>query len=259
MRLTSDKKIVLIAQNGLSTNAVFHAVNQAYGIHTVILEKKESTKLFLKRRIKKLGYWQVLGQVLFQVTIVPILRFASSSQCSSIILEGKLMTQPISHENIVEVSSINHLYVKELIASIAPDLVLVNGTRIISKKLLSAITCPVINMHTGITPQYRGVHGAYWALANHDLENCGVTVHLVDAGVDTGEVLYQAYIVPDNKDNFTTYPLKQLAAGIPLLLLAINDALTMQLKPFKPSGKSGQWYHPTIWKYILLRLTKAIR
>jgi folate-dependent phosphoribosylglycinamide formyltransferase PurN len=259
MKTASNKKVVLIAQNGLSTNVVFHAVNQAFGIHTVIIEEKEGTGLFLKRRIKKLGYWQVLGQVIFQALMVPILRASSSSQSSSILKQGGYSSKSIGHANIIEVKSVNDHSVNELIASIAPDVVVLNGTRIVSKKLLSAIKCPVINMHTGITPGYRGVHGAYWALAQNDLENCGVTVHLVDAGVDTGEVLYQARIVPDDKDNFTTYPVKQLTAGIPLLLQAINDALENQLKPYKPEGKSAQWYHPTIWKYLFLRLTKAVK
>ena len=41
-------------------------------------------------------------------------------------------------------------------------------------------------MHAGITPQYRGVHGGYWAVVNNDPEHCGVTIHFVDKGIDTG-------------------------------------------------------------------------
>ena len=51
--------------------------------------------------------------------------------------------------------------------------------------------CPVLNYHAGITPKYRGMNGGYWALATGDAGNFGATVHLVDAGVDTGGVLHQ--------------------------------------------------------------------
>ncbi len=71
-------------------------------------------------------------------------------------------------------------------------MVLVVGTRIISRKVLVAVAAPFINYHDGITPKYRGIHGGYWASAQSDLANFGVTVHLVDPGIDTGEVLYQA-------------------------------------------------------------------
>jgi folate-dependent phosphoribosylglycinamide formyltransferase PurN len=64
--------------------------------------------------------------------------------------------------------------------AINPDLVIVNGTRIISKKVLSSINSKFVNIHVGITPKYRGVHGTYWALVNNDVENSGVTVHFVD-------------------------------------------------------------------------------
>lgn len=43
-------------------------------------------------------------------------------------------------------------------------------------------------MHPGICPQYRNAHGCFWALARRDLENVGMTLLKIDAGVDTGPV-----------------------------------------------------------------------
>ena len=114
-------------------------------------------------------------------------------------------------------------------------------------------------MHAGITPMYRGVHGAYWALINNDSENCGVTVHLVDEGVDTGNVLYQANISVNRRDNFATYPLKQLAKGMPLLIMAVQQALSNTLSSYERSGKSVQWYHPAIWEYLYHRIFRGIK
>ena len=48
---------------------------------------------------------------------------------------------------------------------------ILNGTRIVSKKVISSIGCLFINTHCGITPKYRGVHGGYWAIYNNDLNN----------------------------------------------------------------------------------------
>ena len=52
--------------------------------------------------------------------------------------------------------------------------------------LLEAVPAVFLNTLAGITPSYRGVHGAYWALVQRQPDACGVTVHLVDAGIDTG-------------------------------------------------------------------------
>ena len=57
---------------------------------------------------------------------------------------------------------------------------------------LGSLGCPVVNVHAGITPRYRGVHGGYWALAERHPEWVGTTVHLVDPGIDTGAILAQA-------------------------------------------------------------------
>ena len=94
---------------------------------------------------------------------------------------------------------------------------------------------------------YRGVHGCYWALADGDPAHAGVTVHLVDSGVDTGEVIAQAVVHPTPADSYHTYPLLQLAAGIPLLEQAIRDALEGRLRTVAVEGKSRLRYQPTIW------------
>jgi methionyl-tRNA formyltransferase len=111
----------------------------------------------------------------------------------------------------------------------------------------------------GITPLYRGVHGGYWALAMNDSAHCGVTVHLVDEGVDTGAVLYQSTIAVEGSDNFSTYPIHQIAKAIPMMRSAVNDAAERRLAPRAAGGSSHQWYHPTLFFYLRQRLFKGVR
>lgn len=254
-----NKIVVFLAGKGSSSNIVFHALNEKFNIQSVILEEKESKKVFLKRRIKKLGIIKVAGQVLFQFCIIPILNFVSKEEIARLLTLHSLQDKEIPTTKLLNVSSINQSSVAETLARIQPDVIVVNGTRIISKKILANIKCPIINTHAGITPMYRGVHGAYWALVNKDLEHCGVTVHLVDAGIDTGDIIYQSLITIDKSDTFVTYPVKQMAKGIPILIQAIDNALSGNLKTTRHSGKSGLWYHPTIWQYLYNLLVRKIK
>lgn len=253
------KKIVMLAGDGDSTNILYNAINGMFPIQTVIMEDKENRKVFIKRRIKRLGIINVVGQILFQVIIVRILNTVSTKRIKEIVTENKLNTSVISPHKIKKVSSINNIEVKELLQQINPDVVIVNGTRIISKKILAAVSCPFINTHTGITPMYRGVHGGYWALVNKDLANCGVTVHLVDAGIDTGGVLYQRNIEIIKEDNFVSYPYLQTAKAVPLLQKAVEEALGNKLNDVGKTGASNLWHHPTIWKYLYYRIFKKIK
>ena len=127
---------------------------------------------------------------------------------------------------------------------------IVNGARIISSEPLQCIPAQFINTHAGITPRYRGSHGAYWSLCNGDPVNDGVTVHLIDHGTDTGGVLYQARSDVTNSDNFTTYPTLQICAGIILLERSINDILAGNERVVTIASESKLWYPPTLCAYL---------
>jgi methionyl-tRNA formyltransferase len=254
-----NRTIVLLAGQGFSTHAVYHAVHAAYPIAQVVVEAPVPKKTFLQRRIKKLGFVTVAGQVLFQAMVVPLLDKFSQKRKQAILQQHGLDGSPLPTAAVTAVPSINDEQVIRLLQQWQPDLIIVNGTRIISKKVLGAVTCPIINTHAGITPQYRGVHGTYWALASNDAANSGVTVHLVDAGIDTGGILYQARVTPEKSDNFVTYPLLQLAAGIPLLKKAVADALAGNLTTISGTPGSKLWHHPTLWQYLYNRIVQKVK
>ncbi len=255
----TNKKIVMLAVEGDSTNIIYNAIDAEFSIDAVIIEKKESKKIFIRRRIKKLGIVTVGGQILFQLIIVKLLYIFSAKYIKNILAANQLNISDIPASKIVRVNSINDNTVVEMLRNIKPDIVIVNGTRIISKKILNAVSCVFINGHTGITPMYRGVHGGYWALVNNDVSHCGVTVHLVDEGIDTGAILYQENIQATKKDNFVTYPYLQTGKMLPLLSKAINDALSENLNKVSLTGNSKIWYHPTIWQYLFYRIFKNVK
>lgn len=254
-----NKKIVLLAGQGFSTHAVYHAITEALPIAHVIIENPVDKKTFLKRRIKKLGFITVVGQVLFQAFVVPLLERGARKRKQQIMAETGLNGNAIPAQLVTPVPSVNDAQTIALLQQWQPDLIIVNGTRIISKTVLSCVPCRFINTHAGITPQYRGVHGTYWALVNNDVANSGVTVHLVDAGIDTGGVLHQALVIPTAQDNFVTYPLLQLAAGIPLLKQAVVAALNNTISTISVSSQSKLWHHPTAWQYLYNRIFKKIK
>ena len=254
-----NKKIVLLAGNGFSTNIIFNALHHEYTISNVILEKRESQKIFIKRRIKKLGYSTVLGQILFSILVAKPLAILSKARTNTIANDNLFDATEIPQDIINNVKSVNASETIELLKKINPDLIIVSGTRIISKKVITSVNCKFINLHAGITPKYRGVHGTYWALANNDLENSGVTVHYVDEGIDTGAIIYQAQVKISDRDNFATYPILQLAAGVILLKETINDFMNNNIIEKSTSGISNLYYHPTIWQYLKFRIKYGVK
>ncbi len=250
------KKIILLATESDTTNMLYHKIDEAFGVYKVVLEDKISSIETIKRRAKKQGGVTVAGQLLFKLIAEPILKIVSANRVEQIIKENQLNKSSIPTNKIIKVQSINDEETITLLQQLNPDLIIIHGTRILSLKLLQSVSCKVMNIHAGITPKYRGVHGAYWALAESDPINCGVTVHFVDAGIDTGEIILQDNIQPSSSDNFYTYPYLQLAKGIDLLLKSIKDHFENRITTKKASGQSVLRHHPTIWTYIYNRFKK---
>lgn len=253
------ERIVLLAGKWDTTPFVYHFLQQHFHVHKAVIEEGVPRKEFLRKRLKKLGLFTVAGQVLFQLVIIKPLGKFSQKRVSRIKKEYNLDGSSIPKQQVIEVSSVNAQECLEQLKTLQPDLVIVHGTRIISKKILQSINSTFINIHAGITPRYRGSHGAYWALANNDKENCGVTVHLVDAGIDTGNVLAQSIIPYTKQDNFVTYPYLQLAEGLKLLKEVIEKLEKKERPVMKTDLDSALWHHPTLWSYLWKWITKGVK
>jgi len=249
----------MLAKESESSKFMYNAINEEYEIANIIYETSVSKSKLLKRRIKKLGILRVFGQIVFQIIIVRLLKKSSKKRVKGVIKECNFNTKEIENDKIINVDSVNNKNTISKIKEINPDVIIVNGTRILSSKVLEATNAVIVNTHVGITPKYRGVHGGYWALVNKDYENLGVTIHLIDEGVDTGNIIYQDVIKITNRDNFITYPLLQLNKGIELMKLTLNDIKTQNIKTSKNNLKSKLWYHPTIWQYLYHRLNGGVK
>lgn len=234
-----------------SSRWVYHALAKDFEFVAAIIEQPISKKDLFKRRVKKIGYVQVIGQTLFSALVVPWLKRRARLRKSLLVEQYGLKNDDFNITKAYHVTSINDDTCKQLLQQLQPAVVLVNGTRIISKNILQSTPAIFINMHVGITPWYRGSHGGYWALYNKDEANFGTTIHIVDAGIDTGAVLKQVFIRPGKQDNFVTYPVLQVAIGINALKELLPKVLKDNYQTSKHSEKGRMYYQPTIWQYFL--------
>ena len=73
------------------------------------------------------------------------------------------------------------------------DAVLVFGVSILGKEWLD-IDKPIINVHLGIAPKYRGRFCWFWPIIYKDYGSIGVTCHFITDKVDEGEIVLQRYL-----------------------------------------------------------------
>lgn len=252
-------KVVLLGTDCASTWMMVNVLKVDYPDIHVVIENQVSRYVLLKRRAARLGFVKVIGQIFFMLYL-PLLKKLSNKRIQSLIASADLSTAPPLEVEITRLESVNSQACIEWLKVFRPLVVVLNGTRIVSTSLLKSCDAVFLNTHCGITPAYRGVHGAYWALVSGDIDNVGVTVHLVDAGIDTGSIVSQVKIDVCDEDNFVTYPVKQYIAGIPLMRSAITNALGNNLISYPRTDlTSALWHHPTLWGYFSARFFRGVR
>ena len=75
--------------------------------------------------------------------------------------------------------------------------------QIFKSRILGLPRLRTINCHAGKLPFYRGRNILNWALINDENE-FGITVHYVDEGIDTGDILLQRCFPITDEDNYST-------------------------------------------------------
>jgi methionyl-tRNA formyltransferase len=236
---------------------VANALAQSYPGLTVLQEEPESKWLVIRRRARWLGWWRALGQTACSIVLRLTAR-QSQRRIGAIMTAYDLQPKLRPSLTVRYVGSVNAKLCRDALRDADPDVVVVYGTRILRRETLQAVPAPFINYHAGINPKYRGQHPGYWALVNADTENAGVTIHLVDEGVDTGAVLYQAPVAFTPEDNIRTYQWLQMAHALPLLVRAIDDALADRMATQATHLPSRQWFPPTLWAYAWNGVTRGV-
>jgi len=251
------KRIAVLIAGGPLAHMFLNGLRDRFGPVSVLREEPEPKLAILRRRARLIGWPEALGQAAFGLVQKLIARRSAARLAAIREAHG---LDPRLHPDVAvrEVGSVNSQACRSALRELAPDVVVVYGTRIIKRATLECVTAPFINYHAGVNPKYRGQNGAYWARSQGDPAHAGVTVHLVDEGVDTGGVLYQAATEFSPADNIVTYQHRQMATALPLVIRAIEDALSHRLAPRRVELPSRQWFHPTLWGYLRTGMLQGV-
>jgi methionyl-tRNA formyltransferase len=108
----------------------------------------------------------------------------------------------------------------EVVAAIAtrrPEILLsCQYAQILGAAVRAMASIATLNIHFGPLPRYRGVAPIYWAIHNGETET-GVTLHHVDAGIDSGDVIAVKPVPIGPADTARDLYQRSTAAGVELL------------------------------------------
>jgi methionyl-tRNA formyltransferase len=245
-------RIVVLSDKGPSSYYLINRLLASNILVGVVFEKRplKSLLTILKARVKRIGVFGVINQILLGLYIRLIEKPKDIGTMNKIFYD-----QPtkylIKYIDKLEVKNINHVSVKNFIISKSPDLVIVNGTSIIKTPIIESVPQRIINIHVGITPEYRGTHGGFWAIYNGEIEMVGVTVHLIDKGIDSGAILSQKRVAVTHGDTLRGIVFMQQKAGVDLVFECLDGFKNGILNSYhKPNSRSKLYYSPGLTHYL---------
>ena len=104
----------------------------------------------------------------------------------------------------IELNDVNSETSLKKLANYSCDIfVSMSFNQIFRQKIINLTPTGIINCHAGKLPLYRGRNILNWVLINDEKE-FGITVHFIDEGIDTGDVIYQKTFSISDSDNYNS-------------------------------------------------------
>lgn len=130
----------------------------------------------------------------------------------------------------------------DFIKQYQPEVIFIYGTSILNDRFLKEVGAKVLNIHSGILPQYRNVHSDFWAYLKRDYQHMGVSIIHVDQGIDTGDVALQEKITYVKGDLLIDLKIKILCLIPDLIEKALKNNQNHNLVRQKQNDKESKFY-----------------
>ena len=149
--------------------------------------------------------------------------------------------QDLDKVQVEQVPTFNSQESIEQISKSKPDFGVSFGAGIIYVPTINLFKNHLINVHRGIVQEYRGLDSDLWAIYHKDYNNIGVTIHLVEKELDTGDIVGQERLTI--KKNMKIWQLRYYTTLIAtkLVINAIKAYIDGEMPTFKQQNK-GRYY-----------------
>lgn len=143
--------------------------------------------------------------------------------------------------NVNKFKSINSYDAYRHIKKLNKSIFIVFGTRIIKKKIIDLNKDLFFNLHGGDPLKYRGLDSHLWSIYNKDFDSLRTTIHKLDQGIDTGEIVDQEKLKFNSKSSLVNLRIINTNVCINLVKRLIKNFNNQKIILNKQK-KKGKYY-----------------
>jgi methionyl-tRNA formyltransferase len=249
-------KIVIITSSRTGTASYCLPVILAKGnceVVKVVLSQNIRKKKwpFYKKKFKKILRIGILGAI----NGIRIRDWFKSSRVGNVILQD---IEVFCKENNIPFDitpSLNSKRTIDVLNSCQPDVAVSLGNSYISPKIFSIPRYGMLNIHGEVLPDFQNAQSVIWQLFEGRSET-GYTIHKIDKGIDTGDILLQEkfpIVFKESLSETVRYNcgviLHRSAEG----LVSVLNNFTHYLQQGYKQGKGNSYTTPTFWQFLKIK------
>lgn len=218
-------RILILTSNSYRQVFFTNEISKHYEVVGIVVEQKFSKGNRIHKFLRSINYnpLKFLLKIYYKIRLSKIDRRYVDAEINMLLGGDRFKSFPRGPV-ILTTDDINSRAVFGFIRKMQPNIILVSGTTLVRKNIIElAPPKGIVNMHTGLSPYYRGGPCTFWCLFNAQLEYIGVTIHYLTTGIDSGDIiLSERETLIEPTDNEATLDSKVITRGAGLMIRAIE-------------------------------------
>jgi len=266
--LKDNLRVLIMCCDGLYQRYLINRVKKEFNLVGVIFHATPNAKGNLFKRIARYRNPIDLLTYLQARILIPYYESLALPLVKRLFFENGCAPLPPNSVPICHVGNVNAPEAVKFVHDLAPDIICVNGTNLLREPMLNLIpTIPfgIINLHTGLSPYARGGNCNLFVLLEGHPELVGITIHHIDKGIDSGDIIITARPEMEPTDNYEMIDAKTFRLGIDLMLVAIHQLIEGRAERVKQweegrlfLRRTGYVYYPYLRVKVNLLLKKGL-
>jgi methionyl-tRNA formyltransferase len=242
-------KIVILTSNTPSNVWLVNQILARHEVAAVVIEAPppavDTQEKRLRRRRMRLRHGRVrtLNKLLYNALRRRVLNPVEGGILRDHFFPANAPVGYLREVPCTTVGNINDPACIEVIRQHGPEVLAVCGTSVIRPEVFTLAPRGALNIHTGITPEYRSADPVIWALYHNQPDKVGVTLHFVDRGIDSGPIIHQESVPVYSDDNLPKITARCIRRGAALYLRALEEVERGTVRTIDRSAVQGRAFY----------------
>lgn len=240
MSAIGSRKLVAMVCEGIYQRHFVSSLCASFDVVGIVVYKPVAPKSgFVQRLQRLLGFRSAMRFLRSRLALREESKYSAPLMAKLFQKDSQSITYPLDVP-LLEVSNINDVAVATFLQRHQPDVVCINGTNLLREDLLRLaplIPYGFVNLHTGLSPYARGGNCDLFMLLEGRPEFVGITIHHIDSGIDSGDIILTARpdLLPG--DNYAMIEAKSFHLGNRMMVVAVSQLFEGR------AARVKQWQH----------------